>query len=59
MLTVSLSRAKAIAKAPEAATTDELDAALTAIVDSDRLSETQVSNLQAKIDPVLRSRLSR
>lgn len=57
-MSMSLARAKAVAKNPEACTTQELDDALTAIVDSDRLSETQVTNLQNKIDPVLRSRLS-
>lgn len=54
---MSLTRAKLVAKSPQDFTTEELDAALTTIVDSDRLSETQVTNLQAKIDPVLRARL--
>lgn len=54
---MSLSKAKAVAKDPEAFTTQELDDALTTIVESDRLTETQVSNLQNKIDPVLRARL--
>lgn len=56
---MSITKAKLVAKNPEAYTTQELDDALTAIVESDRLSETQVTNLQNKIDPVLRSRLSK
>lgn len=56
-MTVSLTKAKQIAKDPDAYSTRELDEALTTIVESDRLSEKQVSNLQAKIDPVLRDRI--
>lgn len=56
-MSMSLTRAKAVAKDPEACSTEELDEALTTIVESDRLSETQVTNLQNKIDPVLRRRL--
>jgi hypothetical protein len=55
---MSLTRAKAVAKDPENCTTEELDDALTTIVESDRLSETQVTNLQNKIDPVLRRRIT-
>lgn len=55
---MTLTKAKAVAKNPEAFTTSELDEALTVIVEDDRLTETQVTNLQNKIDPVLRSRLN-
>lgn len=54
---MTLTKAKAVAKAPETYSTAELDDALTVIVESDRLSEVQVTNLQNKIDPVLRARL--
>jgi hypothetical protein len=56
---MSITQAKAVAKNPTAYSTAELDDALTAILDCDRLSETQVTNLQRKIDPVLRARLAR
>jgi hypothetical protein len=56
---VSLIKAKAIARTPEAYTTEELDDALTRIVEDDRLSEAQVTRLQARIDPVLRARIAR
>lgn len=54
---MSLSKARAVARNPEAHTTEELDAALTTIVDDDRLSERQVTLLQNRIDPVLRARI--
>ena len=56
---MTLTKAKQIAKNPESFSTQELDDALTVIVEDDRLSETQVTNLQNKIDPVLRNRLSK
>lgn len=56
---MSISKAKQVAKAPEQYSTQELDDALTAIVDCDRLTEQQVSNLQANIDPALRARLGK
>lgn len=55
---MSLTKAKTVAKTPEAFSTEELDDAMTAILESDRLSETQVTNLLNKIDPVMRARLS-
>lgn len=58
-MSMSLTQAKAVAKDPSAYSIEDLDDALTTIVDSDRLSETQVTNLQNKIDPVLRSRLGK
>lgn len=58
-MSVSLIKAKAIARTPEAYSTEELDDALTTIVEDDRLSEAQVTRLQARIDPVLRARLAR
>jgi hypothetical protein len=54
---MSLTKAKAVAKNPEAYTAQELDDALTAIVDSDMLTEAQVTSLQNRIDPVLRARI--
>lgn len=54
---MSLSKARAVARNPEAYTTQELDDALTVIVDDDRLSEAQVTRLQNRIDPVLRARI--
>jgi hypothetical protein len=54
---MSLTRAKAVAKDPEAFSVEELDEALSTIVDSDRLSERQVTNLQNKIDPILRAKV--
>lgn len=54
---MNLSLARRIAKDPESFSTRELDDALTFIVDCDKLSEKQVSNLQAKIDPTLRKRI--
>lgn len=57
-MSMSLTRAKAVAKDPAAHTTEELDDALTVIVDDDRLSEAQVTKLQSAIDPVLRSRIA-
>jgi hypothetical protein len=59
MMSVSLIKAKAIARTPEAYSTEELDDALTRIVEDDRLSEAQVTRLQAAIDPVLRARIAR
>jgi hypothetical protein len=56
---MSLTKAKAIAKDPEAYSPQELDDPLTVIVESDRLTERQVTRLQALIDPVLRSRTSK
>jgi hypothetical protein len=56
---MSLIKAKAIARTPEAYTTEELDDALTVIVEDDRLSEAQVTRLQGCIDPVLRARIAR
>lgn len=55
---MSISKAKQVAKAPQQYSTQELDDALTAIVESDALTEQQVTNLQQKIDPELRSRLT-
>ena len=57
-MSVSLIKAKAIARTPEAYSTEELDDALTRIVEDDRLSEAQVTRLQARIDPVLRARIA-
>ena len=54
---MSLNKAKAVAKDPESYSTEELDDALTVIVEDDRLTEKQVTRLQAAIDPVLRARL--
>jgi hypothetical protein len=54
---MSLTKAKAVAANPSAYSTAELDDALTVIVEDDRLSEAQVTRLQAKIDPVLRARI--
>jgi hypothetical protein len=54
---MNITAAKAVASNPAAYSTADLDAALTAIVESDRLTEAQVTNLQRKIDPVLRARL--
>ena len=56
---MSLTKAKAIARTPDAYTTEELDEALTVIVEDDRLTEAQVTALQARIDPVLRARINR
>lgn len=56
-MSMSLTRAKAVAANPSSCTIEELDEALSTIVDSDRLSEQQVTNLQNKIEPELRSRL--
>lgn len=53
---MSLDKAKAIAKLPEAFSTQELDDALTVIVEDDRLTEAQVTKLQAPIDRELRTR---
>ena len=58
-MSVSLIKAKAIARTPEAYSIEELDDALTRIVEDDRLSEAQVTRLQARIDPVLRARIAR
>lgn len=55
---MSLTKAKAIAKNPAAYSVEELDDALTTIVDSPDLTEAQVTRLQAKIDPMLRSKLN-
>jgi hypothetical protein len=55
---MSLTKAKAVAKNPDAYSTAELDDALTVIVEDDRLTEAQVTRLQNRIDPVLRARLS-
>lgn len=54
---MSLSRAKKVAANPENYSIEELDDALTTIVDSPDLTERQVTRLQAKIDPVLRARI--
>lgn len=54
---MSLTKAKAVAKNPTAYDVEELHDALTTILDSDRLTEQQVANLQAKIDPVMRCRM--
>jgi hypothetical protein len=56
---MSLTMAKAIAKDPHAYSSAELDDALTVIVEDDRLTEAQVTRLQAIIDPVLRARIER
>jgi hypothetical protein len=56
---MSLSKARAVARDPEAYSNEELDAALTTIVEDDRLSEAQVTRMQAKIDPVLRARITK
>jgi hypothetical protein len=56
---MSLSKARAVARDPEAYSNEELDAALTTIVEDDRLSEAQVTRLQGRIDPVLRARIER
>lgn len=57
-MSVSLTKAKAIARHPEAYTIEELDDALTVIVEDDRLTEAQVIRMQRSIDPVLRRRLA-
>jgi hypothetical protein len=54
---MSLTMAKAIARHPDTYSSAELDDALTVIVEDDRLTEAQVTRLQAKIDTVLRKRL--
>jgi len=54
---MSLTKAKIIAKNPNAYSNAELDDALTVIVEDDRLTEAQVTRMQAAIDPVLRARL--
>lgn len=56
-MAMSLTKAKAVAKNPEAYTIEELDDALTVIVEDDRLTEAQVTRMQARIDPVLRARI--
>jgi hypothetical protein len=55
---MSLTMARAVARNPEAYSSKELDDALTTIVEDDRLSEAQVTRMQAKIDPVLRARIT-
>jgi len=53
---MSLTKAKIVAKNPNAYSNAELDEALTVIVGDDRLTEAQVTRMQAAIDPVLRAR---
>jgi len=55
---MSLTKAKIVARNPNAYSTAELDDALTVIVEDDRLTEAQVTRMQAAIDPVLRARLA-
>jgi hypothetical protein len=57
-MTISLTQAKKIAANPSAYTMEELDDALTAVLDSDRLSETQCSNLTAKIEAGMKAQLT-
>lgn len=57
-MSMSLTKAKAVAKNPGLYTAPELDDALTTIVDSPDLTEAQVTRLQGKIDPVLRALIS-
>lgn len=54
---MTLTEAKRIAKSPADYTTEQLDDAMTFILDSDRLSETQVTNLLAGIDREMRARI--
>lgn len=54
---MSLTKAKQVARNPEAYSIEELDDALTVIVDDDRLTAAQVTRMQAAIDPVLRKRI--
>lgn len=57
-MNISLSKAKAMAKNPGAYGTPELHEALDVIVNDDRLTETQVTNLQNKIETALRTRVT-
>ena len=55
---MTLTEAQQIAKNPEAYTLKELDDAMTVILEDDRLTETQVTNLLNKIDPVMQRRIA-
>lgn len=57
-MSMSFTKAKAVAKDPESYSIEELDEALDFIVNDYRLTEAQVTKMQAKIDPVLRARLA-
>lgn len=56
---MTLTEAKRIAKSPDSYTTQQLDDAMTVILEDDRLSETQVTNLLNKIDPVIHQRITK